>query len=115
MRPDAATLAIEEAADLPTLERLRPDWEALWQTVPDATPFQSPAWLIPWWRHVGQGALDVGGHVVGRNLVGLGDGVGEHDAARQPQRPLRLQDAGDLGLRQQNGRRGSGLGHDGRP
>jgi CelD/BcsL family acetyltransferase involved in cellulose biosynthesis len=25
--------------------------------VPDATPFQSPDWLIPWWRHIGEGDL----------------------------------------------------------
>jgi CelD/BcsL family acetyltransferase involved in cellulose biosynthesis len=71
MRPDAATLAIEEVADLPALERLRPDWEALWQAVPDATPFQSPAWLIPWWRHVGQGALLVLALRAAGRLVGL--------------------------------------------
>jgi CelD/BcsL family acetyltransferase involved in cellulose biosynthesis len=57
MRPDHVALAIEEVTTLDALERLRPDWEALWATVPDATPFQSPAWLIPWWRHVGEGEL----------------------------------------------------------
>lgn len=57
MRPDLATVVIEEAADLAALELLRPEWEALWQAVPEATPFQSPAWLIPWWRHIGEGAL----------------------------------------------------------
>ncbi|TCH98114.1 GNAT family N-acetyltransferase [Roseococcus sp. SYP-B2431] len=39
------------------LEALRPEWEALWQEAPKATPFQSPAWLIPWWRHIGEGEL----------------------------------------------------------
>ena len=57
MRRDPVLTTIEEATDLPALDRLRPEWEALWRAVPEATPFQSPAWLIPWWRHVGEGAL----------------------------------------------------------
>ncbi|MDO9712328.1 GNAT family N-acetyltransferase [Paracraurococcus lichenis] len=57
MRPDAGALAVEEVTDRPGLEAQRPAWEELWRTVPDATPFQSPAWLIPWWRHVGEGSL----------------------------------------------------------
>jgi CelD/BcsL family acetyltransferase involved in cellulose biosynthesis len=71
MRPDAELAVIEEATDLPALERLRPEWEALWHAVPDATPFQSPAWLIPWWRHVGVGALLVLALRAAGRLVGL--------------------------------------------
>jgi CelD/BcsL family acetyltransferase involved in cellulose biosynthesis len=51
-RPDVA-LVTETAA----LEALRPEWGALWLEAPEATPFQSPAWLIPWWRHIGEGEL----------------------------------------------------------
>lgn len=36
------------------LEALAPHWSALWQTDPNATPFQSPQWLLPWWRSFGQ-------------------------------------------------------------
>jgi CelD/BcsL family acetyltransferase involved in cellulose biosynthesis len=54
--PDPA-LRVEEATTTEALERLRPGWERLWASVPTATPFQSPAWLIPWWRHVGEGEL----------------------------------------------------------
>jgi CelD/BcsL family acetyltransferase involved in cellulose biosynthesis len=71
MRPDPVLTTIEEATDLPALERLRPEWEALWRAVPDATPFQSPAWLIPWWRHVGEGALLVLALRAAGRLVGL--------------------------------------------
>jgi CelD/BcsL family acetyltransferase involved in cellulose biosynthesis len=39
------------------LQSLQPQWERLWRAVPGATPFQSPHWLLPWWRHVGRGAL----------------------------------------------------------
>lgn len=35
---------------------LAPEWEALWRRVPGASPFASPAWLLPWWRHFGTGA-----------------------------------------------------------
>jgi CelD/BcsL family acetyltransferase involved in cellulose biosynthesis len=41
------------------LAALRPEWEALWRRA-DArpggtTPFQSPAWLLPWWEAFGTG------------------------------------------------------------
>jgi CelD/BcsL family acetyltransferase involved in cellulose biosynthesis len=47
----------EPVSELAALEALRPEWEQLWARVPNATPFQSPAWLLPWWRHVGEGRL----------------------------------------------------------
>ncbi len=37
------------------LHALVPAWEALWRGRPEATPFQSPAWLLPWWRQFGTG------------------------------------------------------------
>jgi CelD/BcsL family acetyltransferase involved in cellulose biosynthesis len=43
--------------EVTVLEPLRAEWAALWSRVPDASPFQHPAWLIPWWRHVGEGEL----------------------------------------------------------
>lgn len=39
------------------LEALRPEWSALWDRCPAATPFQSPEWLIPWWRVFAPGRL----------------------------------------------------------
>lgn len=41
------------------LEDLRKEWRALWCATVGTTPFQSPEWLIPWWRHVGEGELRV--------------------------------------------------------
>lgn len=35
------------------LEEIASEWEALWRRSPDATPFQSPHWLMPWWKHFG--------------------------------------------------------------
>lgn len=57
MRPDPSGLTVEAVTTAAGLEQLAPDWWALWQAVPEATPFQSPAWLLPWWRHVGEGEL----------------------------------------------------------
>lgn len=55
--PPESPLRIEEATATENLERLRPDWAGLWALVPFATPFQAPDWLIPWWRHIGEGEL----------------------------------------------------------
>jgi CelD/BcsL family acetyltransferase involved in cellulose biosynthesis len=37
------------------LEALAPAWDALWRRDPNATPFQSPHWLLPWWRQFAGG------------------------------------------------------------
>lgn len=47
------TLRVEEVTDAEELEALRPEWSALWERAPSATPFQSPEWLLPWWRRFG--------------------------------------------------------------
>lgn len=39
------------------LEALEPDWWDLWRRSASATPFQSPAWLLPWWRVFHPGSL----------------------------------------------------------
>ncbi len=39
-----------------TLSALREDWWDLWQHTP-STPFQSPAWCLPWWRIFQPGEL----------------------------------------------------------
>ncbi len=41
------------------LASIAPEWLELWRQVPDATPFQSPMWLLPWWRHFGSDDLRV--------------------------------------------------------
>jgi CelD/BcsL family acetyltransferase involved in cellulose biosynthesis len=45
-------LAIEIATDADVPES---EWWSLWERDPGATPFQSPAWLIPWRRHFPEG------------------------------------------------------------
>jgi CelD/BcsL family acetyltransferase involved in cellulose biosynthesis len=62
----------ESVTSLAALEALQPEWEQLWGKDRRATPFQSPAWLLPWWRHLGVGTLacvalrcDASGELVG--------------------------------------------------
>src|SRR4051812_44551080 len=50
---------------------LVPEWTALWRRVPDATPFQSPAWLLAWWRHFGTDAPRLLTARAGESLVGV--------------------------------------------
>ena len=50
-------LCIEILTRSEQLATLRPEWHALWRRVASATPFQSPAWLLPWWRRFGNGRL----------------------------------------------------------
>jgi len=40
--------SIRETTDLESLKLLVPEWDALWQQCPNATPFQRPEWLMPW-------------------------------------------------------------------
>lgn len=44
-------LVVAEQREPAALTTLLPEWWALWRADPRATPFQSPAWLVPWWRH----------------------------------------------------------------
>jgi CelD/BcsL family acetyltransferase involved in cellulose biosynthesis len=55
--PDAGAARIEEVTTAAQLEGLRLEWERLWAQAPHATAFQSPRWLLPWWKHIGQGTL----------------------------------------------------------
>ena len=52
---DPATPAtlVEEVTASQCLTSLIPEWTALWSEDGNATPFQHPAWLAPWWRQFG--------------------------------------------------------------
>lgn len=53
------------------VEALRPEWDVLWSRTPDATPFQSPHWLLPWWRQFGTGIPRVAIERHGGRLAGV--------------------------------------------
>jgi|GEM_PF-118212 len=52
-----ATLEIEEIVTREAWAAIESEWRDLIERCPDATPFQSPDWLLPWWDHFGRGDL----------------------------------------------------------
>jgi CelD/BcsL family acetyltransferase involved in cellulose biosynthesis len=52
-------MQVEIVDSLPRLEALRGEWSRFLATLPAMTPFQSPDWLLAWWRHFGSGDLHV--------------------------------------------------------
>src|ERR1044072_6093332 len=41
------------------LAALAPEWLALCRRPPGTTPFQTPMWILPWWKHFGSDELAV--------------------------------------------------------
>jgi CelD/BcsL family acetyltransferase involved in cellulose biosynthesis len=62
---------IEIIRDDAMLKGLEPEWWDLWSACPAATPFQSPAWLLPWRRQFRDGELVTGTLRRCGRLVGL--------------------------------------------
>lgn len=65
------SLSIETVTDLAGLEELAPHWQALYRRCPNATPFQSPEWLLAWWRAFAPGVLNTLAIRHNGRLVGL--------------------------------------------
>ena len=53
------------------LEAFVPTWRDLWEADPHATPFQHPAWLLPWWHQFGQPELRAAVLSHGAEPIGL--------------------------------------------
>jgi len=68
-QPEPAAPRLKGVA-IDDLNALEPDWWDLWRRTPAATPFQSPAWLIPW-REFAPGPLCVGAVFGEGQLVAL--------------------------------------------
>jgi CelD/BcsL family acetyltransferase involved in cellulose biosynthesis len=64
-------LAVGEIRAERELSLLAPEWWDLWRRAAAATPFQSPAWLLSWWRCFAPGELFVLHVRRGGRLVGL--------------------------------------------
>ncbi|MER9410158.1 GNAT family N-acetyltransferase [Mesorhizobium sp. M0589] len=62
-------------------DALTPHWWKLWEQSSSATPFQSPAWLVPWWRSFAPGELATVAVWRGGDLVGLAPLYLEHGTA----------------------------------
>ncbi|HZS52841.1 MAG TPA: hypothetical protein VFA65_00450 [Bryobacteraceae bacterium] len=52
-------LGVETITDCYGLHEFRPEWSAFVSRNPPETPFQTPEWLITWWKHFGSGDLRV--------------------------------------------------------
>lgn len=61
--------AVVQAPD--ELASLLPDWTDLWRRAARPTPFQSPAWLWPWWRQFGTARPAVATIRAAGRLVGV--------------------------------------------
>jgi CelD/BcsL family acetyltransferase involved in cellulose biosynthesis len=68
---EMCSLAISEIETAEELVSLRSEWLALWRRSSAATPFQSPDWLIPWWKYFGAGRLCVLVLTEDTRLVGI--------------------------------------------
>lgn len=67
----APALRVDEVATADALDGLADQWHQLLDRCPWATPFQSPEWLLAWWRALGAGELCVTTLRRGDRLVGL--------------------------------------------
>jgi CelD/BcsL family acetyltransferase involved in cellulose biosynthesis len=52
-------IACETLEDEARLREFLPEWRGFLDRVPASYPFQTPQWLLPWWRHFGSGKLHV--------------------------------------------------------
>jgi len=50
-------MAIEALTTFEELQSIEDHWIDLWHRDPAATPFQSPHWVLPWFRHFGSGEI----------------------------------------------------------
>jgi CelD/BcsL family acetyltransferase involved in cellulose biosynthesis len=76
-------IGVEELVTVAELEAVREEWARLWERCPSATPFQHPAWLLPWCRFFSMPPLFVLAVRDGRRLVGLAPmSISLHDGAQ---------------------------------
>lgn len=64
-------MRVVEISTAAELEHLKRSWQDLWAKCAYATPFQSPAWLIPWWNSFGPGKLTTLAFYENERLVAL--------------------------------------------
>ena len=77
-------MTLGEIVDIESLAAIEPEWEQLWQRCPEATPFQHPAWLLPWCRRFAPPRLAVVTLRRGGRLVGLLPGFMRRESPVEP-------------------------------
>lgn len=65
------SLHIREIKNIEELNEVRSEWIELYEASSQSTPFQSPAWLINWWKYFGNNNLYTVAVYNRRILVGL--------------------------------------------
>lgn len=65
------SLHLREIKSIDELNELSSEWQELYHASGTATPFQSPAWLLNWWKHFGNNQLWTLAVYNRRILVGL--------------------------------------------
>lgn len=71
LSPGSVGLRAERVDDRAGLQKLEPQWRALWRRALGATPFNHPDWLIPWCVHFGRRAVNAVALFRGDTLVAL--------------------------------------------
>lgn len=64
-------MEVREISSIDELQEFRDSWWELYQKCPWATPFQSPAWLLPWWQNLGSGELLVISVLHQKKMIGM--------------------------------------------
>ena len=67
-----------------------PQWRSMWLQDPNATPFQSPEWLVPWWKQFGNEQLCAVAIFRGGKSIGLLPFYVYHDPQRRERQLLPL-------------------------
>lgn len=57
MDKTAEAISVGKVSDFRLLEQLSDEWKRLYEGSASTTPFQSPDWIIPWWKVFGAGKL----------------------------------------------------------
>ena len=89
-----ARLESEFITDPHRLQQLVPAWRVLWSVLEDATPFQSPDWIVPWWEHYGEGELFAFAFWSDHQLAGLAP-LYIHEGGSDPTRRILLLGTGN--------------------
>jgi CelD/BcsL family acetyltransferase involved in cellulose biosynthesis len=70
-RQKHSTLEIDLVSEDDGFAALAPQWWELWRRVPNAGPFQTPAWLLAWWKTFKPGGLRCATVRQNRELVAI--------------------------------------------
>lgn len=81
-------MPIEVITELDALERVVEDWWTLFASASSPTPFQTPAWLLAWYRNLGDGELRVLTVRDGATLTGLAPFTISTEEGERVLRPL---------------------------